>query len=144
MLQTGMEKNVFGNHYVTIAKADTQTPPAFASDPLKTLSNRDDREFNSANAAKDAALPSTLHSGMYSSAVGSETTIHVDPEIVEIEGSSPVSTQFSVQDSNFIRSPSPHGVSPEKSLYCSVLCYYMFASFEICLFRAQRSYFFFV
>jgi len=104
-----MEKNVFGNHYVTIAKADTQTPPAFASDPLKTLSNRDDREFNSANAAKDAALPSTLHSGMYSSAVGSETTIHVDPEIVEIEGSSPVSTQFSVQDSNFIRSPSPHG-----------------------------------
>ncbi|KAG0524805.1 hypothetical protein BDA96_06G000100 [Sorghum bicolor] len=108
IVQTGLETNVFGNHYVTIAKADTRTP-AFASDPLKNLSSTDDRESNNANSAKDAALPSTLHSGMYSSAVGSGTTIHVEPEIVEIEGPSPVLPQISEQESNFIRSPSPHG-----------------------------------
>ncbi|CAD6204855.1 unnamed protein product [Miscanthus lutarioriparius] len=108
IVQTGLETNVFGNHYVTIAKADTRTA-AFASDPLKNLSSTDDRETYSANSAKDAALPSTLHSGIYSSAVGSGTTIHVEPEIVEIEGPSPVLTQISEQESNFIRSPSPHG-----------------------------------
>jgi hypothetical protein len=124
MLQTGLETNVFGNHYVTIAKSDTRTP-AFASDPLKNLSSTDDRESNSANSAKDAALPSTLHSGIYSSAVGSGTTIHVEPEIVEIEGPSPVLTQISEQESNFIRSPSPHGVRPEKSLYFSSLLQYV-------------------
>lgn len=125
MLQTGLEKNVFGNHYVTIAKADTRTP-AFASDPLKNLSSPDDRESNSANSAKDAAVPSTLHSGMYSSAVGSGTTIHVEQEIVEIEGPSPVLTQVSEQESNFIRSPSPHGVSPELRNPCIfLLCYYV-------------------
>jgi len=124
MLQTGLETNVFGNHYVTIAKVDTRTP-AFASDPLKNLSSTDDRESNSANSAKDAALPSTLHSGIYSSAVGSGTTIHVEPEIVEIEGPSPVLTQISEQESNFIRSPSPHGVRPEKSLYFSSLLLYV-------------------
>lgn len=109
---------------MTIAKSDTRTP-AFASDPLKNLSSTDDRECNSANSAKDAALPSTLHSGIYSSAVGSGTTIHVEPEIVEIEGPSPVLTQISEQESNFIRSPSPHGVRPEKSLYFSSLLQYV-------------------
>ncbi|PUZ39527.1 hypothetical protein GQ55_9G321900 [Panicum hallii var. hallii] len=113
IVQTGLEKNVFGNHFVTISKADTRTPPAFASDPLKRLSSSGDRESNGANiisSAQDASLPSTLHSGMYSSAsVESGTPIHVEPEIVEIEGPSPVITQFPEQESNFIRSPSPHG-----------------------------------
>lgn len=127
MLQTGLEKNVFGNHYVTIAKADTWTPPAFASDPLKNLSSPDDRESNGANSSsKDAALPSTLHSGMYSSAsVVSGIPIHVESEIVEIEGPSPVITQFPEQESNFIRCPSPHGVSPVKSLDLSALLLYV-------------------
>nr|CAB3494895.1 unnamed protein product [Digitaria exilis] len=112
IVQTGLEKNVFGNHFVTIHKADTRTPPAFASDPLKHLSGSGDRESNGANIgpARDASLRSTLHSGMYSSAgVGSGTPIHVEPEIVEIEGPSPLITQFPEQESNFIRSPSPHG-----------------------------------
>lgn len=119
MLQTGLEKNVFGNHFVTIPKVDTRTP-AFASDPLKRLSGSRDRESNGANigSARDASLPSTLHSGVYSSAgVGSGTHIHVEPEIVEIEGPSPLITQFPEQESNFIRSPSPHGVSPEVSMF---------------------------
>jgi len=113
IIQTGLEKSVFGNHFVTISKADTRTPPAFASDPLKRLSSSGDRESNGANiisATQDASLPSTLHSAMYTSAsLGSGTSIHVEPEIVEIEGPSPVITQFPEQESNFIRSPSPHG-----------------------------------
>jgi len=113
IIQTGLEKNVFGNHFVTMSKADTRTPPAFASDPLKHLSSSGDRESNGANiisSAQDASLPSTLHSAMYTSAsLGSGTPIHIEPEIVEIEGPSPVITQFPEQESNFIRSPSPHG-----------------------------------
>ncbi|GJM84345.1 hypothetical protein PR202_ga00005 [Eleusine coracana subsp. coracana] len=113
IVQTGLEKNVFGNHFVTISKADTRTPPAFASDPLKRLSTSGDGESvgaNTVNPAKDAALPSTLQSGMYSSSpLGSETAIHVEPEIVEVDGPSPIVTQFPEQESNFIRSPSPHG-----------------------------------
>ncbi|XP_039784661.1 uncharacterized protein LOC120651268 isoform X1 [Panicum virgatum] len=113
IIQTGLEKNVFGNHFVTISKADTRTPPAFASDPLKHLSSSGDRESNGASiisSAQDASLPSTLHSAMYTSAsLGSGTPIHIEPEIVEIEGPSPVITQFPEQESNFIRSPSPHG-----------------------------------
>ncbi|KAK3153533.1 hypothetical protein QOZ80_2BG0176510 [Eleusine coracana subsp. coracana] len=111
IVQTGLEKNVFGNHFVT--KADTRTPPAFASDPLKRLSTSGDGESVGANTvkpAKDAALPSTLQSGMYSSSpLGSGTAIHVEPEIVEVDGPSPIVTQFPEQESNFIRSPSPHG-----------------------------------
>jgi hypothetical protein len=125
MLQTGLEKNVFGNHFVTISKADARTPPAFASDPLKRLSTSGDREIigvNTINPAKDAALPSTLQSGMYSSAtLGSGTAIHPEPEIVEVDGPSPIVTQFPEQETNFFRSPSPHGVWPENSLY---LCMY--------------------
>ncbi|CAL4941403.1 unnamed protein product [Urochloa decumbens] len=113
IVQTELEKNVFGNHFVTMPKADSRTPLAFASDPLKRLSSSGDRESNGGNiisSAKDASVPSTLHSGMYSSAsVGFGTPINVEPEIVEIEGSSPVMTQFPEQESNFIRSPSPHG-----------------------------------
>ncbi|WVZ58324.1 hypothetical protein U9M48_008605, partial [Paspalum notatum var. saurae] len=107
IIQTGLEKNVFGNHYVTIAKADT--PPAFASDPLNNLSSADDKESSGANSAKDAAFPSMLHSGMYFSASVGSGTPHVESEIVEIEGPSPVITQFPEQETNFIRSPSPHG-----------------------------------
>ncbi|KAL5229834.1 hypothetical protein ABZP36_028610 [Zizania latifolia] len=117
--QTGLEKNVYGNHFVSMTKADTHAPPAFASDPLKHVSSSGDRESNGANiinSAIDATLPSTLLSedkypaGMYTSAsVGSRTASHVEPEIVEIDGPSLITTQFPEQESNFIRSPSPHG-----------------------------------
>jgi hypothetical protein len=129
MLQTGLEKNVFGNHFVTISKANARTPPAFASDPLKRLSTSDDREFigvNTINLDKDAALPPTLQSGMYtSSTLGSGTAIHPEPEIVEVDSPSPIVTQFPEQESNFIRSLSPHGVWHENSLYLCLCCYYV-------------------
>ncbi|XP_062205735.1 uncharacterized protein LOC133907679 isoform X2 [Phragmites australis] len=85
IVQTGLEKNVFGNHFVTIPKADTRTPSAFASDPLKQLSSSGDRASNGAD------------------------TVNSAKEIVEVDGPSPVITQFPEQESNFIRSPSPHG-----------------------------------
>lgn len=129
----------FGNHFVTISKVDTCTPPAFASDPLKRLSTSGDRESigaNTVNPSIDAALPSTLQSGMYSSAsLGSGPAIHVEPEIVEVDGPSPIVTQFPEQESNFIRSPSPHGVWPKNSLYFH-LCYLLY----ICVFSSSLSY----
>uniref|UniRef100_A0A0E0QXZ5 Uncharacterized protein n=1 Tax=Oryza rufipogon TaxID=4529 RepID=A0A0E0QXZ5_ORYRU len=110
--QTGLEKNVFGNHFVTMPKADTRTPPAFASDPLKRVSISGDRESNGANIINSAIDANVQSGGMYSSAtVGSGTPSHVEPEIVEIDGPSPITTQFPEQESNFIRSPSPHGLS---------------------------------
>uniref|UniRef100_A0A0D3HCK3 ZFPL1-like U-box domain-containing protein n=1 Tax=Oryza barthii TaxID=65489 RepID=A0A0D3HCK3_9ORYZ len=110
--QTGLEKNVFGNHFVTMPKADTRTPPAFASDPLKRVSISGDRESNGANIIDSAIDANVQSGGMYSSAtVGSGTPSHVEPEIVEIDGPSPITTQFPEQESNFIRSPSPHGPS---------------------------------
>ncbi|KAL6842378.1 hypothetical protein ACP4OV_027805 [Aristida adscensionis] len=112
LAKTGLEKNVFGNHFVTIPKADPRTP-AFASDPLKNLTSSGDRASNGAstiNSAKDAAMLSALPSGVYSSAsVPSGTAIHAEPEIVEIDGPGPVIAQFPEQEPNFIRSPSPHG-----------------------------------
>nr|AAK92653.1 Hypothetical protein [Oryza sativa Japonica Group] len=111
-VKTGLEKNVFGNHFVTMPKADTRTPPAFASDPLKRVSISGDRESNGANIINSAIDANVQSGGMYSSAtVGSGTPSHVEPEIVEIDGPSPITTQFPEQESNFIRSPSPHGPS---------------------------------
>jgi hypothetical protein len=69
---------------------------------------------------KDATLSSVVLSnedkrpaGMYSSG----TPSHVEPEIVEIDGPSIITTQPSEQESNFIRSPSPHGVSLDMALF---------------------------
>ncbi|XP_051190811.1 uncharacterized protein [Lolium perenne] len=111
--KTGLEKNVFGNHFVTASKADVGTPPAFASDPLKRLSGSSESNgANTVNSSKDATLSSVVLSnedkrpaGMYSSG----TPSHVEPEIVEIDGPSLITTQLPEQESNFIRSPSPHG-----------------------------------
>lgn len=119
MSQTGLEKNVFGNHFVTMPKADARTPPAFASDPLKRLSySGESTDANMLNSSKDATLSSavlsqgdTYPAGMYSSG----TLSHVEPEIVEIDGPSTIATKFPEQEPNFIRSPSPHGVSHDIS-----------------------------
>ncbi|VAH15398.1 unnamed protein product [Triticum turgidum subsp. durum] len=115
VVQTGLEKNVFGNHFVTMPKADARTPPAFASDPLKRLSySGESTDANMLNSSKDATLSSavlsqgdTYPAGMYSSG----TLSHVEPEIVEIDGPSTIATKFPEQEPNFIRSPSPHGPS---------------------------------
>lgn len=115
VVQTGLEKNVFGNHFVTMPKADARTPPAFASDPLKRLSySGESTDANTLNSSKDATLSSavlsqgdTYPAGMYSSG----TLSHVEPEIVEIDGPSTIATKFPEQEPNFIRSPSPHGPS---------------------------------
>ena len=119
--QTGLEKNVFGNHFVTVPKADAGTPPAFASDPLKRLSGSGESNgANTVNFSKDATLSSVVLSkednrpaGMYSAG----TPSHVEPEIVEIDGPSPITTQLQEQEPNFIRSPSPHGVSHDMTLF---------------------------
>jgi hypothetical protein len=111
--KTGLEKNVFGNHLVTVPKADAGTTPAFASDPLKRLSGSGESNgAKTVNCSKDASLSSVVLSkddkhpaGMYSSG----TPSHVEQEIVEIDGPSPITTQLLEQEPSFIRSPILHG-----------------------------------
>lgn len=38
IIQTGLEKNLFGNHPVSLSAMESRTPPAFSSDPLVNLS----------------------------------------------------------------------------------------------------------
>lgn len=55
-MQTGLEKNLFGNHLVSSPLTESRgPPPAFASDPLVALSSTASRENNlsSSSVAKD-------------------------------------------------------------------------------------------
>lgn len=85
-MQTGLEKNLFGNHPVSLPVAESRSPPpAFASDPLITVSSADSGENNASSTATGAAslqLPVT--------------------DISEIEGPSSAG--------NFVKSSSPVGV----------------------------------
>ncbi|XP_020100606.1 zinc finger protein-like 1 homolog isoform X1 [Ananas comosus] len=106
IVQSGLEKNVFGNHVVPMPTVDTHVPPAFASDPLMRVS--EDREINggkSFDPTKDLSTQSSSFSkeDKYLVEVNS-STIRIDtpePEIVEIDGPSSLGSQF--------KSPSPMG-----------------------------------
>ncbi|KMT03823.1 hypothetical protein BVRB_8g189670 [Beta vulgaris subsp. vulgaris] len=80
VLQTGLEKNVFGSHHVSVTTPDRGPPPAFSSDPLKRVSG--------------AAGPEAI------SGVGIGSSTH---DIVEIEGT-PGSSNH---ESNYITAGSP-------------------------------------
>ncbi|KAK3013908.1 hypothetical protein RJ639_009436 [Escallonia herrerae] len=84
IMQTGMEKNLFGNHPVSLP-----APPAFASDPLMQITA-------SGSVAKE--------SEGYSAATGTSSTQPSSTDIVEIEG--PSSTN-SNHEPNFMKSPNP-------------------------------------
>ncbi|KAL4363270.1 hypothetical protein GQ457_04G002980 [Hibiscus cannabinus] len=67
IMQTGMEKNLFGNHHVSLPTTEPRgPPPAFASDPLiKVTGGREYDGNSSPSVAKDegystAAVPSKL------------------------------------------------------------------------------------
>ncbi|XP_072974397.1 uncharacterized protein [Typha angustifolia] len=127
IIQTGLEKNVFGNHLVTIPTVDSRKPPpAFASDPLMRVPGVEDRELNGANSfdsIKDSSSPpSSLAKdryldGVYSSTIGPGSS---EPEIIEIAGSNPIGSQFMPdQEPNFIKSSSPvgPGATTRKGIY---------------------------
>ena len=102
-LQSGLEKNIFGNHLVSLPTAESRAPPppAFASDPLAHIPGIEDRKnFD----IRDPALSSS------SIAVGPSKLS--EPEIVEIDGPSSLGNQFaSDQDPKFTKSESLAGVS---------------------------------
>ncbi|CAN4112106.1 unnamed protein product [Withania somnifera] len=89
IMQTGMEKNLFGNHPVTFPGAEPRgPPPAFASDPLKHVSA----------GGKDSE-------GLAAIAIGSSKSASMD--IVEIDGST--SAPSSMSNHDFMKSTSPSG-----------------------------------
>jgi hypothetical protein len=81
IMQTGLEKNLFGNHPVSMAAEPRGPPPAFASDPLMNL-------------------PANSNSSVTKVSVGSPQSSTLD--ILEIDG--PSSTNH---EPNFMNSTSP-------------------------------------
>ncbi|KAL6517493.1 hypothetical protein OROMI_033194 [Orobanche minor] len=86
IMQTGLEKNLFGNHPVSFGTEARSPPPAFASEPLVHPT-----------VAKDAA----------SIATGSTRPASLD--IVEIDGPSPATSSLPNQEPNFVKNNSPAG-----------------------------------
>ncbi|GER42140.1 RING/U-box superfamily protein [Striga asiatica] len=84
--QTGLEKNLFGNHPVSFATENRDPPPAFASEPLMHPS-----------AGKDAVPPATGF------------TRPASLDIVEIDGPSSATSSLPNHEPNFIKNSSPPG-----------------------------------
>ncbi|GFY95506.1 RING/U-box superfamily protein [Actinidia rufa] len=92
--QSGLEKNLFGNHPVSLPAPESRSPPpAFASDPLMHV---------------------TATGGILST-VGKNATAYPDAtgigsnDIVEIDGPSSATPSTSNQQYNLMRSVSPNG-----------------------------------
>lgn len=93
-MQTGLEKNLFGNHPVSLAATESRgPPPAFASDPLVTSSTG-----GMENSA--GLLPLVVQNEITVAEGGSSKLSVTDP--LEIDGPSTAG--------NFVRSSSPVGV----------------------------------
>ncbi|GMH03102.1 hypothetical protein Nepgr_004941 [Nepenthes gracilis] len=77
IMQTGIEKNVFGNHLVSLSSAESRVPPpAFASDPLKIVS-----AGGNGTVKNETSMPDG-----YSSGAGMGSCEVTEPDIVEIDG----------------------------------------------------------
>ncbi|XP_008805698.1 uncharacterized protein LOC103718583 isoform X3 [Phoenix dactylifera] len=108
IIQSGLEKNIFGSHLVSLPAAESRVPPpAFASDPLMHVSGVEDRDKRSA----DSFTKEGKHSDeVYSSADGKGSTKLSEPEIIEIDGPSSLGNQYKPdQEPNFMKSASPKG-----------------------------------
>ncbi|KAL6964102.1 hypothetical protein U1Q18_035157 [Sarracenia purpurea var. burkii] len=93
IMQTGLEKNLFGNHPVSLPATESRTPPpAFSSDPLMHVSST------------GGSMPIvTQDAEGYSAATGIGSN-----DIVELDGPSSVNPSLSNQP-NFPKSASPTG-----------------------------------
>lgn len=89
-VQTGLEKNLFGNLPVSLPATESRSPPpAFASDPLVPTSRREYAAGLSPSAGKDSEIV----------------------DIVEIDGPNSVSPSLSNHESTLMKGSSPPGVS---------------------------------
>ncbi|CAD5183668.1 uncharacterized protein LOC135634323 isoform X1 [Musa acuminata AAA Group] len=101
IIQSGLEKNVFGNHLVSLSAENRVPPPAFASEPIMRMSSVEDTErggASSVNSVKDSKPMLSLtvtddkYSELYSTiGVGSSK---LEPEIVEVDGPNALENQF--------------------------------------------------
>lgn len=109
ILQSGLEKNVFGNHLVTLPTTEPRVPPpAFASDPISHLPTSEKSNTNS-NAIGD---PTSATEFSYPSSIAIGSSLLPEPDIVEIEGPSSMGNQYATDnDPNFLKSPSSSGPS---------------------------------
>lgn len=86
LLQTGLEKNVFGNHPVPVQGAESRTPPpAFASEPLVHASDTVDK--NAVSTARPANL-----------------------DILEVDGYGSGTSSLPNHEPDFLKNTSPTGV----------------------------------
>lgn len=111
-MQTGLEKNLFGNHAVSLPAAESRVPPAFASDPLMPISATGGREKHNASSLdslKDPSLPSSV-AKEYSPMTGMGLSKLSTSDIVEIDDPSSVGNQFTSEEPNFMKATSPVGV----------------------------------
>ncbi|KAL9224309.1 hypothetical protein vseg_000357 [Gypsophila vaccaria] len=91
VLQTGLEKNVFGNHPVSLTSPDRGPPPAFASNPVNNVSGSGGSELKSGAGGESA--------------------------IVQMDGSSPAGSLLVNHEPNYINagSASSAGATTRKS-----------------------------
>jgi hypothetical protein len=101
-MQTGMEKNLFGNHPVSLAATESRGPPsAFATDPLVTISSNGGRENNASMVPLVVQDEINVTEG-YTAAAGAGSSKLAVTDILEIN--SPTTA------GNFIKNSSPVGV----------------------------------
>ena len=94
LLQTGLEKNVFGNHPVPLQGPESRSPPpAFASEPLVHTSGTVDK------TAASSARPANL-------------------DILEIDGYNSGTSSLPIHEPDFMKNTSPTGV---RNFYISIL-----------------------
>lgn len=98
-MQTGMEKNLFGSHPVSLAATEFRgPPPAFASDPLIAVPSLGGMD-NNASSPLVAQDEINVIAG-YSAAAGAGSS--KVPDILEVDGPSTAG--------NFMKGSSPVGV----------------------------------
>ncbi|WOK92347.1 zinc finger protein-like [Canna indica] len=101
IFQSGLEKNVFGDHLVSVAASDNRDPPpAFASDPLSHVSAVEEIDKGGATSVNDKYSNEAFR---YTVGVGSSRLI--EPEIVEVDGPNSLENQFMQDQEHLIKSP---------------------------------------
>ncbi|KAL0559762.1 hypothetical protein IC582_000129 [Cucumis melo] len=99
ILQTGLEKNLFGNYPVGFSPTESHSPPpAFASDPL--VSTSADTHNNKSSLNSVANIESNLGEG-FSATTGTGSSKNNIADIVEIE--------MPGSEGNFVKGSSPSG-----------------------------------
>ena len=102
-MQTGIEKNIFGNYPVSTSVPENHggPPPAFASDPLRHISGAGGTEGMKSEVNMTEGLSSGPGAG------SSRASTH---DIVEMDGSSQASSLSVSHEPNYIKAGSPANV----------------------------------